>query len=210
MTETFYPSEVVDIDSLIPHKSNYNTHSDAQLGHLSNRLRQFGQFKNIIAWRQYIVAGHGLVQAARARGWKRIEVKRLPAEWNEARVKAVLVADNEIARQSDPDQEMMAALLQEVGQYDKELIEAAGFGQRELEQLLARLEPPIDPAQEWQGMPEFEHDDLTAFQTLHVHFPDSEAVSAFSKLIDQNITNSTKSVWYAKQERIEYGVAHES
>ena len=141
MTETFYPSEVVDIDSLTESPANYNRHSDKQLGHLSDSLRQFGQFKNIIVWHEFIVAGHGLVQAAKARGWQRIEVKRLPDDWSEARVNAVLVADNEIARQSDPDQAALAAILQEIGRVDAELVEAAGFGEKELNELMASITP---------------------------------------------------------------------
>jgi hypothetical protein len=84
------------------------------------------------------------------------------------------------------------------------------FHQNELDQLLASLEPPIDPANEWQGMPGFEHDDLTAFQSVHVHFKTREDVDAFAELVGQKIGEKTRFIWYPKQEKIEYGEAHES
>ena len=90
--ETFYPSEVVDIDSLRPSPRNYKIHDDRQVGVLGRGLADFGQFKNVVIWRgpgdtvDFIVAGHGLIEAAKVRGWKRIEVKRLPSTWSETMV----------------------------------------------------------------------------------------------------------------------------
>ena len=37
---------------------------------------------------------------------------------------------------------------------------------------------------EWQNMPEFIMDDLTSFQSVHVHFETIEAREEFSELID--------------------------
>ena len=49
---------------------------------------------------------------------------------------------------------------------------------------------------EWQGMPEFQQDELTPFKTLHVHFNNKEDLDNFSKLINQKINDATKYIWY--------------
>jgi len=53
---------------------------------------------------------------------------------------------------------------------------------------------------EWQGMPEFEHEDLESYQKIIVHFPDEASREEFAILIGQNLTEKTKFVWYPKQD----------
>ena len=50
----------------------------------------------------------------------------------------------------------------------------------------------------WQGMPEFEQKDLPPHQTIHVHFANEDDVATFAKLVGQNITPKTKSIWFPK------------
>ena len=45
-------------------------------------------------------------------------------------------------------------------------------------------------------MPEFEQEDKTAYQSIHIHFADQEAVDEFAVLIGQKITRRTRSTWY--------------
>ena len=49
---------------------------------------------------------------------------------------------------------------------------------------------------EWQGMPEFIQKDLTAFHSILVYFETKEDLAKFSKLIEQPLTERTRSVWY--------------
>lgn len=141
-----YPSEIVTIDSLRPWPTNYNQHDDAQRVQLGASLKVHGQFRNIVIWRDYIVTGHGLVEAAQARGYTEIEVKRLPDAWSEAKVQAVLVADNELAKLSTPDNEQLAGLLQEIRLENDEWLETTGWNGGRLDGLLRELanvgEPP--------------------------------------------------------------------
>jgi hypothetical protein len=58
----------------------------------------------------------------------------------------------------------------------------------------------FDPMAEWKGMPEFEQEDKTAFQSVHIHFKDQGAVDTFAGLIGQKITPQTRSVWYPQIE----------
>lgn len=58
----------------------------------------------------------------------------------------------------------------------------------------------IDPAQEWQGMPEFEQEDDKALKTIKIHFASQGDIAAFAALVGQTITMDTKSIWYPPQE----------
>lgn len=57
-----------------------------------------------------------------------------------------------------------------------------------------------DPSAEWQGMPEFEQEDKTAYRSLPVHFKDQDAVDAFAALVGQQITPQTRYLWYPEIE----------
>ncbi len=54
---------------------------------------------------------------------------------------------------------------------------------------------------EWKGMPEFVQKDLTPYKTIYVHFTCKKDIKKFAKLINQNITPQTKSVWYTKTKK---------
>jgi hypothetical protein len=48
----------------------------------------------------------------------------------------------------------------------------------------------------WQGMPEFVQEDNKPFKTVIVHFRTNEDYLEFQKLIDQKLTDKTKSIWH--------------
>lgn len=64
----------------------------------------------------------------------------------------------------------------------------------------------IDPMAEWQGMPEFNQEDINAFRSIIVHFDTQEALEEFSGLVKQKFTNKTKWIWYPKKQYESYGV----
>jgi hypothetical protein len=51
---------------------------------------------------------------------------------------------------------------------------------------------------EWTGMPEFNNDDLSPKRQIIMSFKTDEDVQLFSKLINQELTTKTKSVWFPK------------
>jgi len=53
---------------------------------------------------------------------------------------------------------------------------------------------------EWQGMPEFESEDQyeKIYQKIIIRFETKEHFEAFAKLIGQNLTAKTQSIWYPK------------
>lgn len=61
--------------------------------------------------------------------------------------------------------------------------------------------PPEFYEQHWQNMPSYKQDDNGAQRTIQINFENQEAVKAFAKLVDQTITDKTKSIWFPKREK---------
>jgi len=62
-----------------------------------------------------------------------------------------------------------------------------------------------DPEKLWQGMPEFEQKDAKSFHSIVVHFKSQDDLDNFANLIEQNINNKTKYIWYPKLVIEHYG-----
>ena len=106
-------NRVVSLDELRPHPRNYNRHPASQIERIGASLRKFGQPRSIVVWRSTIIAGHGVVEAARAMGWQEIRADVLPDDYPEHLALAYVAADNELGRLGDPDQAALAAILEE-------------------------------------------------------------------------------------------------
>jgi hypothetical protein len=117
------PQITVPVANLHPAPFNYQSHSETQIEHLAQGLDEIGQFKNIVIWRgadtdldagqYYILAGHGLVQAAQAGGFTALEAQDWSAlSLDDAR--RLLVADNETAKLATPDNARLLALVEQV------------------------------------------------------------------------------------------------
>lgn len=58
----------------------------------------------------------------------------------------------------------------------------------------------IDYTQEWQGMPEMDQEDMGFFKEIIIRFILEDDYREFAKLIQQTLTEKTKSIWYPKQD----------
>jgi hypothetical protein len=67
----------------------------------------------------------------------------------------------------------------------------------EFDKTLTIDKPMKDWEIEWQDMPEFNNQG-NQFTQIVVHFKEEEDVEEFSKLLDQKITDKTKSIWFPK------------
>ena len=137
-------NQVVAVAELTPHPRNYNAHSKTQLDQLRRSLRRFGQVRSIVVQAAgagfMVVAGHGVVEAAKAEHFSALRADVIPADWSEVQVLAYLAADNELARLGNPDEAQLAAILQDVTQQaDAELAELAAGTEVRLGELLNRL-----------------------------------------------------------------------
>src|SRR5487761_2447366 len=134
---------VVQIDALAPHPRNYRKHPDQQINNLAASLVRFSQVRSIVVQegadgRYLIVAGHGLVEAARREGYTERRADVIPATWNATAIEGYLVADNELSRGAQDDQTALAALLQEQANAGEHL-ESLGYSGDELAALLDGL-----------------------------------------------------------------------
>jgi hypothetical protein len=50
--------------------------------------------------------------------------------------------------------------------------------------------------QDWRDMPEFVQEKKTPFAQIVVRFENEQDLKSFSKLINQKLTNKTKSIWH--------------
>ena len=140
------------------HPHNYNRHPPKQVKRIAASLRKFGQVRSIVVWQNTILAGHGVVEAARSMGWFDIAADVLPDEYPEHLALAYVAADNELARLGDPDQAALAAIIEQSRAIDAELLEAIGYDDAELAKLvretgldkneLQDAEPQVDRAEE--------------------------------------------------------------
>ena len=51
----------------------------------------------------------------------------------------------------------------------------------------------------WEGMPEYNNENLHPEQSITVNFNNREDVENFAKLINQKITDKTRSIWYPER-----------
>ena len=150
--ETREPSsEVVNrmirIADYLPHPSNYNIHPQDQIERLARSLRTFGQARSVVVWdhpmaegiKGWMVAGHGIRQAAEFIGMNELRADILPASWSDAKVDAYLVADNELSKFADPDDAQLAFVLERVRDADPSLADAAGFDDVRFGELMAKV-----------------------------------------------------------------------
>jgi predicted transport protein len=51
----------------------------------------------------------------------------------------------------------------------------------------------------WEGMPEYDNEDITPYRTLYVHFRNEKDAQDFAKLIGQKLTQDTKTIYHPVQ-----------
>lgn len=121
----------VQVDSLKLDGRNARKHGEKNLAAIKASLERFGQQKPIVVDGDgVVIAGNGTLEAARALGWKTIDVVRTKLKGAEAR--AFAIADNRTAELAEWDDVNLAALLGEIRADDDELARACGFDDREL------------------------------------------------------------------------------
>lgn len=99
-------------------------------------LLTFGQRKPIIVRRDdnVVIAGNHTLQAARLLGWTEIAV--VWVDDDETTSKAFALADNRTADLGTYDETALAELIGQVGSIDPELLEASGWDQQSVQDLL--------------------------------------------------------------------------
>jgi hypothetical protein len=142
-------NQMVNIADYKPHPRNYNHHPPEQIEHLKKSLLKFGQVRSVVVWNGFMLAGHGIREAALILEWKQLRADVLQDDYPEHLALAYVAADNELGNLANPDQSQLLALLQQVSAIDTEVIPAVGYDHEELAALAEQFEIPDDD--EWSG-----------------------------------------------------------
>lgn len=115
---------------------NARLHGEENLAAIRGSLKRFGQVKPIVVdARNRVLAGNGMLTAAKQLGWSSVEVVCAPADWSADRAMAYALADNRTAELAEWDDRILADQLVELDANGWD-VAALGF---------PSLMPPTDP-----------------------------------------------------------------
>lgn len=190
------------IDLLRPHPQNYRSHPDDQLEHIKASIRANGFYRNVVAANDgTILAGHGVVEAARQLRIKTVPVIKLDVDRDSPDALKILTGDNEIARLGVIDDRALTEILKAVHESPQGL-EGTGFDEKMLAALTMVTRPSseirdFNAAAEWLGMPDWSPEPKHPF--VIVHFDNEADKQQFAKLVGEEFTENTKSIWWPKK-----------
>jgi hypothetical protein len=156
------PVELVAVRTLVPHPRNYKAHPDDQIAHLMESIKEHGLYRNIVVARDStILAGHGVVQAARTLGLETVPVVRLDVDAESPQALKLLAGDNEVQHLGEVDDRALSELLKEINETAVEGLLGTGYDAMMLATLAMVTRPAseiasFDEAAHWAGMPEYE------------------------------------------------------
>jgi hypothetical protein len=172
---------------------------------LASSLEQYGAGRSVLIDRDgNLIAGNKTAQQAanagiedvivvQTDGTQLVAVQRTDLSMDDPKALGLAVADN---RSSEVGLQWDADVLKELS-VDLDL--QPYFTEAELADLTGTALPdPDDAEDEWNGMPEAENEDV-AKRHLTIHFLTEQDVLDFANLIQQQITDKTKYIWYPQQ-----------
>ena len=193
----------------IPDDHNANLGTPRGLAMLEDSLSQDGAGRSIVADKNgKIPAGNKTLEAAVNAGIERvIEI--------ETEGDAIIVHKRRDWDLDDPtgsarryatrDNQASAVSLvwdaNEILKYQEAGADLGMFQEWELNKILGTMPPDIDRNGMWQGMPEYEMNDIKPFHSIKVHFKSDSDMVAFAKLVGQTVTNVTTHIFYPKPEK---------
>lgn len=177
----------VDPKTLVESENNPNKHSREQLERLS-QIIVYQNWRHPIILRKEtgkVIAGHGRLQAALLKSWDSVPVQTQSFESDE-QAYAFMVSDNSIASWAELDFSAINLEIPNLGpDFDINLLGIQNF-----------YIDAADKEGDWNGMPEFTQNDKTAFKSIVVHFHNQEGYEAFARLVQQNMTDKTRMIWF--------------
>lgn len=201
--------ETVGIETLKPHPRNYRRHPEDQLAHIVESIQRNGLYRNVVIARDdVILAGHGVVLAARKLGITAIPVVRLDIAHDSPAALKLLTGDNEVANLGEIDDRLLSEILREVKDADPLGLIGTGFDEKMLANLVFVTRPEsecatMNDAAEWAGLPEFSPVPERPALTVQCDTEEARA-EVMQKLSIQNIhkkTGQTWSCWYPDRPR---------
>ena len=158
--------EFRDPTELTPHPQNVRSHPPEQLREIQRRLRDLGQYKNVVVTPDgTILAGHGVVQAALELGWQQIAVGVF--DGTDAEAKLLMLGDNEVGNPLSEvgPRDDEAALLALAAEVQAAYGSLAGTGISEAD--LKRRREELEAAGPPEDFPEYDENlDVSGIRTV--------------------------------------------
>lgn len=193
------------VADLVEHPRNYREHPPEQIRHMVESMRQHGVYRNVVVAndRKTLLAGHGVVKAAREAGVEEILVVELPYAPTDPRALKVVAADNELANLAEIDDRILTEILKEVKDFDVDGLLGTGVDEQMLANMVMVTRPAneirnLNEAAEWVGMPEFVPE--PAALKITVQFLSAEDRARFLKLVGYDAVSELRpSLWWPKR-----------
>jgi hypothetical protein len=83
--------------------------------------------------------------------------------------------------------------------FDTNLFRQWNLDALNLREMLTANGESVDYQKEWEGMPEFEQEEINVYKTIKIHFKTKNDYQEFANLIGQALTEKTISIYYPKQ-----------
>lgn len=174
-------TEMVQVADLKAHPRNYRKHPADQLEHLAQSLREHGVYRNVVATKDgTLLAGHGVVEAARLIGLTELPVVRLDLSPDDPKAIKLLTADNELSLRAEIDDRLLADLLKQVQLEDIDGLLGTGYDEAMLTNLLFVTRPAseiedYDEAAEWVGLPDYDAPEPPLRLVVYFHSEEDRA-----------------------------------
>ena len=189
--------ENLKTDSLIPYEWNNRKHSEEQIARIANSIQEFGFNQPIVTCdRNVVLVGHARLEAAKRLGLETVPVVRL-SKLSEAQKKAYRILDNKLQNDSEWNFDNLELELSSLEEMDFDLQE---WGLDIFPRSGDETTLIDDLKNEWQDMPQYNNQDCRPYRTILVHFKADSDINEFSKILEQNITEKTKFIWFPKAE----------
>jgi len=150
-----WPADHVErwpLERLVPFARNARTHSSTQVDQIAASMREWGWTNPVLVDEAgTIIAGHGRIEAAKKLGVSEAPVM-VALGWSEAKKRAYVIADNQLALRAGWNEELLAAELTDLRElaFDVGLI---GIDEKDLSRLLGSGEA-VDGEDEAPALPE--------------------------------------------------------
>ena len=181
------------IEALIPYINNSRKHSDEQVAQIAASIKEFGWTNPILVdGNNGLIAGHGRLLAARKLGMDKVPTIEL-SHLSDIQKKALIIADNKLALNSDWDNELLMIELQELDTEDFDL-SVLGFDQEELDALLNPIEPTTGLTDE-DSVPDIPKEPKTKLGDIYIlgnhrlMCGDSTSIDAVERLMDGQLAD---------------------
>jgi hypothetical protein len=178
----------IDINKLQPASYNPRQISTKQYKDLKESVNRFGVVDPIIINKDMTVIG----------GHQRLKVCK---DLKHTEIDCVV-----LDLTKEEERELNIRLNKSGGEFDLDILanefeieELTEWGFKHIE--LGLNVDKIDYTKEWKGMPEFVQEDKMPHRQIIISFNNEDDIENFSKLLNQSITDKTKSLWYPKKER---------